>query len=617
MTTHPVPSDTVTTCDVVILGGGLAALSLARHLLLDTDKTVLLLERRPEIPPDRQKVGESLVQVGGYYFSKVLDLEEHLLHEHLMKYNLRFYWKTPGRSHDGFEDYGHLAIRPFSNIASYQLDRNVFEAELLRLNREHPRFAYHTAATQLQVDLADEGSTPEGHGAQGDHRIEFTVDGQPHAVTSRWVVDATGRGRFLAKRHGLRRPSTIEHGAFFWWVDGTVDIEKLTDRSRRERRLDPSRGAVGHLPLWLATNHFMGEGFWFWVIPLQGKTSLGIVFDNQLLEPGEVFSVEKATEWICREFPLFARDLPQREVLDFGGFRSFSHDCAQTIDKGRWAMTGEAGRFTDPLYSPGSDLIAIHNTLIVDAIRSDDTELAAKCQIYEPLMRSVYTAYVPAYATSYDALGDQEVFTLKYGWELTIYFAYYVFPFINDLLTERRFLLSYLRLFGRIGPMNRNIQRFLSEYFQWKKATGKLGLAADPQHIDLMSIDPLKKAETTFYAVGVDVAEARRVLEEQLTHIEELARWTMAHTAAQVTGDPRALTARAFVEGLDVCEGTFDPEAFAGALDALPADAASDPWPWTLDPDALARHCAPLGSSELESTDGVAEVQVEAAAAGG
>ena len=65
--------------DVVILGAGLAGLTLARHLLLDTERTVLLLERRDEVPPPRQKVGESTVQLAGYYLSKVLDLEEYLL----------------------------------------------------------------------------------------------------------------------------------------------------------------------------------------------------------------------------------------------------------------------------------------------------------------------------------------------------------------------------------------------------------------------------------------------------------------------------------------------------------------------------------------------------------
>src|SRR5215470_5057051 len=91
--------------DVVILGAGIAGLALARQLLMYSGKRVLLLEKRSQVPPPRQKVGEATVQVSGYYFSKVLDLEEHLLRDHLMKYNLRFYWKTPGRKNDCFEDY--------------------------------------------------------------------------------------------------------------------------------------------------------------------------------------------------------------------------------------------------------------------------------------------------------------------------------------------------------------------------------------------------------------------------------------------------------------------------------------------------------------------------------
>src|SRR5215471_17930990 len=82
--------------DVVIIGGGLAGLSLARQLLMNSSKRILLLEKLAALPSPRQKVGEATVQLSGYYFSKVLDLEEHLLSEHFMKYNLRFYWKTPG-----------------------------------------------------------------------------------------------------------------------------------------------------------------------------------------------------------------------------------------------------------------------------------------------------------------------------------------------------------------------------------------------------------------------------------------------------------------------------------------------------------------------------------------
>ena len=61
--------------DVVIIGGGLAGLSLARQLLMNSSKKILLLEKLAALPSPRQKVGEATVQLSGYYFSKVLDLE--------------------------------------------------------------------------------------------------------------------------------------------------------------------------------------------------------------------------------------------------------------------------------------------------------------------------------------------------------------------------------------------------------------------------------------------------------------------------------------------------------------------------------------------------------------
>lgn len=609
-----------TSYDVVILGAGLAGLTLARHLLLETDRTVLLLEKRSAIPPERQKVGESLVQLAGHYFAKVLDLEEYLLREHFMKYNLRFYWKS-GAGPSGpravgavgsetggsrFEEYSQSYIRSFSNVASYQLDRNRVEAELLRRNREDDRFDFRAGVSGLDVALARaaDGAAP--------HRVAFEDDGgAAREVEAGWVVDTTGRGRFLARRMELTRPNPIRHGAFFWWVDGAIDLDKLTDRSPREIRLKPERRHQGHLPLWLATNHFMGEGFWFWVIPLQGKTSLGLVFDRESIDPSEVFSVDKATEWVCREFPLFARDLPARRVLDFGGFRDFSYDCVQTISPERWALAGEAGRFSDPLYSPGSDLIAVHNTLIVAAIETslegsvregDADELAERCRLSEQIMRAVYGAYVPSYADSYDALGDQEVFSLKYVWELSIYFGFYVFPFLNELFTDRRFGLAFLRQFSRLGPINRGVQSLLSDFYRWKKAraaeagsAGGLG-AGPPSFFDFTEIGTLRRAEETFYRIGVSVEEAKQVLAEQVEHLEELARFLVAHAASVVLGAPEVVTNRRFVAGIELDAIRFDPEDFARRW-ALCDAAEVERWEWSFDPSVLDRFRAPERAS--------------------
>jgi len=549
--------------DVVILGSGLAGLSLARHLLLDTGKTVAMVDRSAAVPVERQKVGESSVQVAGYYYSRVLDLEEHLFRHHYLKYNLRFYWKTPGRPAAGFEDCSQAYVRKFSNIASYQLDRNVFEAELLRRNRaEAERFVLLAPVSDLQVELSEDG---------GDHRVSFrtAADGgaaeERRELTARWVVDTTGRGRFLARRRELTRPSPIDHGAVFCWVDGLLDVERLTSLDRAGRRKRRDRRATGHLPSWLATNHFCGDGFWFWVIPLQGKTSLGLVFDRKTFPQDTVGSAEAMLDWVRREFPFFAPDLDRREVLGFAGYRSFAHDCVRTISADRWAMSGESGRFSDPLYSPGSDLIAIHNTLIVDAIAGDESGLGDKVRRYETLMRAVFEAYVPSYRT-YQLLGDREAFSLKYVWELSIYFSFYVFPFINDLLTDRRFAVSFLKRFARLGPMNACVQDLLSSFFAWKRERGLGGppaAAEETTQLDFLDVGPLAVAETAFYEVGVGVEAARRVLDRQMANLEALMRWTAAHVASVVLGDPAVLTDRAFVEDLDLDELRFDPEGWA------------------------------------------------------
>ena len=595
--------------DVILVGAGLAGLSLARHLLLDTDKTVLLLERRGEIPVPRQKVGESQVQLAGHYFSRVLDLEENLFLNHFMKYNLRFYWPSGETENSRFEELGKSYIRPFSNIPSYQVDRNVLERELLELNRSSPRFSLQTNVRIREVDLRP--------GAP--HHLSFEPrrgEGPRGQVTADWIVDTTGRGKLLARRLGLERNNPIRHGAFFWWVDGLVDIERLTDLSRHEVRKKPERRFTGHLPSWLATNHFMGEGFWFWVIPLQGKTSLGLVYDRELVDQKEVFSVEKATAWICRRFPLFARDLPHRKVLDFGGLKDFSFDCSLTLSPERWALAGEAGRFSDPLYSPGSDLIAIYNTLIVDAIRGDgpdglDSEaLAAKCRLHEQLMRSVYSAYVPTYATSYDALGDQEAFSLKYTWELTVYFAFYVFPFINDLFTDRRFALAFLRSFGRLGPMNSGIQSLLSGFYQWKKIHRRP--PPGPRYFDFFELEPLRRAEATFYEVGVTVDEAKGLLNRQLGNLEELARFTAAHVASVVLEEPAVLGSRAFVEALDLNSISFDPQAWAESWARCPRGPEAAAYPWTFDVEVLERFRTAAAAPALSSAPGAAGAALEA-----
>jgi flavin-dependent dehydrogenase len=580
--------------EVMIIGAGLAGLTLARQLLLSRPEIrILMLDRQAEIPSRKQKVGEATVQVSGYYLSRVLDLEAHLLQEHYLKYNLRFHWPTE-RGGGAYEDFSQSYIRTLSNIATYQLDRNKLEAEILRCNRESPGFELIHPATAVQVDLTE----------KGPHAFRFQAGGREIAGRAAWVVDASGRNRVLARREKLERPSPIDHGSSFLWVEGLLDPEKLSNLDRKAIRVRPERSILGHLPTFLATNHFCGEGFWLWVIPLHGRTSLGLVYDAAKISNQDVGTAEKLVEWICREFPIFARDLPQRRVIHHSGFTSFAHDARQTLSASGWALSGEACRFSDPLYSPGGDLIAIYNTLITDAILTEDRkELEGKVRTYEGLAQAVYEAYVPSFAVSYETLGDQECFSLRYVWELTVYFAFYVFPFINDLFTDRAFLPGFLRRFGRLGPINHGIHHFLAAYYRWKKENVALA-APEPVFFDFTEVGALKAAERTFYQVGIGAEAARKVLDEQLENLQELARWTAAHVTAAVLEDPRAATNAAFVRGLDIDNLRFDPEAMGETLAAACRE-SSEMYSWSFEVPCMARFrterlMAPAAPAEAE-----------------
>ena len=565
--------------DVLIIGAGLAGLTLARHLLLERPEIrILMLDRLAEIPSPKQKVGEATVQVSGYYYSRVLEMEEHLLREHFLKYNLRFYWKSQ-RGGEVWEDLSQSYIRKISNIGTYQMDRNKFEAAVLEKNRESPGFELIHPMANLQVSLSETG---------GPHSFSFEADGQSIEGRAVWVVDASGRARFLVRREKLDRPSPIKHGSSFLWVEGLLDPEKCTNLDRKAIRVRPERGTLGHFPTFLATNHYCGEGYWFWEIPLHGKTSLGLVFDSANVAFKDVSSPEKLVEWICREYPLYARDLPKRKILHHSGLTSFALDNGQTISPARWALVGEACRFTDPLYSPGGDLISTYNTLIADAILTrDQKELESKIRFYEPLARAIYEAYVPSFAVSYCTLGDQECFSLRYVWELTVYFAFYVFPFINDLLTNQAFLPAFLRRFGQLGPVNQGIHRLLAGYYRWKKENVILE-APEPVFFEFTEVGALAAAELTFYKVGVDLDEAKQVLDDQLENLRDLVRWTLAHITSVVLDDPRALTNAAYIRGIDVNDLRFDPEAMAARLEEACRE-TSETYTWRFDVPCMAR----------------------------
>ncbi|MEQ1945590.1 MAG: hypothetical protein ABL995_00270 [Bryobacteraceae bacterium] len=558
--------------DVVIIGAGMAGLTLSRQLLLYTNKSVLLIDKRMSPPEEApQKYGESLVQLSGYYLSKVLDLEEHLLVNHFLKYNLRFHWPTPGLDNKSYEDYSQSSIRRQSNLATFQIDRNVLEKHLFEINTADDRMDFIGGTYGTEVDL----------NPQGNHTVRW--EGGKTSCT--WVVDASGRQRVIQKHMELQAKNQIRHGSTFFWVDGLLNVERLTGRTHEEFLYDRRRQKVGHFPMFLGTNHFCAEGQWLWIIPLHGKTSIGLVYDRNVVPFEEVENTQKVIEYICRKWPVFARDLPKRKILAEGRLPNYSYDCKQTISQERWAMVGEAGRFSDPLYSPGSDLITLYNTQVVHAIQAeDDAERAARCELAEQIERVMYESYIPSYSITYNCLGDQEAFSMKYTWELAVYFCFYVVPAISGLWTNREFMVPFLKRYGVLGAINHSVQKMLSEYYEWKKRQPQPAAYA-PRFFDFYEMKPLDDAEKLFYQAGLTPKEAIDVIDGHMERLEEFARYIIAHIHASVLGEPKLLLNAAFLKQMKIRKAVFDPEAMR--QNYAPFADSMEMHQWNLNPFAL------------------------------
>ena len=122
--------------DVVVLGGGLAGLTLSIQLKnAKPDISILVLERREsEAATAAHKVGESTVELGTHYLREVLDIKGYLEEHELPKHGLRFFFKN-----DTKEDIAsrvELGPRLRLPVPSHQLDRGTLENYLMKLTRE-------------------------------------------------------------------------------------------------------------------------------------------------------------------------------------------------------------------------------------------------------------------------------------------------------------------------------------------------------------------------------------------------------------------------------------------------------------------------------------------------
>lgn len=427
------------TLDVAICGGGLAGLTLALQLKRKKPELrVLVLEKSEQEPqPAIWKVGESTVELGAIYLARELGLETYLAAHQLPKFGFRLFFSD--------QENRDIAIRPELGVSrmfptsAWQIDRGLLERDLAQMLGD----SYRRGA---RVEEVQQGPP---------HLLRGREQGKEKTWRASWFIDATGRSRFWVRRHKLQLEISHPTQAVWFRIAQSCRIDDWSPLSSWQERL-VERGRR-----WQSTNHLVGPGYWVWIIPLPGGyTSFGIVADSRYHALSTMNSREKARAWLCRYEPQLAEQIQHLPFADFKVLQNYAHSAQTLFFPGQLAITGEAGRFLDPFYSPGTDFIAMSNSLIADLIirHQNGEEIGGRTRIYDQLFAGIYHQALAVYEGLYPLFGRPLAMSLKVVWDYALYWGSYSFLFAQRLLTD---LVTWARLqgeFAELGQWNLKVQ---------------------------------------------------------------------------------------------------------------------------------------------------------------
>jgi flavin-dependent dehydrogenase len=300
-------------------------------------------------------VGESLTEFSTLLFHEI-GLGSYLEEQHFHKYGLTFYFKEKIDDPTDHTYSTHEATR-IPPMPSNQINRSTLAVRL----RER--------AKELNVEMIDGTVTDVSIREGALHRIGYTAgDGDPVSIETKWIVDASGRNRFLAKKLGLRKTSQFQRSSFWFRLEGFDKgiLRQMEQVKTPHHCFDP----------YYVTHHFFGQHNWMWAIPMRADRadcdliSIGIVYRPDLYKT-EVTSVETFLSQIGAEHPVVAKLVESGTIVDTNIFRNYFYETKQNYSQRGWFIIGDAGDTVDPLYSTGISMTSIQIKQVAAIIEAE------------------------------------------------------------------------------------------------------------------------------------------------------------------------------------------------------------------------------------------------------
>lgn len=359
--------------EIVVIGAGPAG-AVAAALLKRKGHDVLMLERQ-QFP--RFSIGESLLAHCLEFIEEAGMMDAVRAAGFQVKNGAAF---ACGDRYTDFDFRDKFTPGPGT---TFQVERAKFD---LLLASEAQRQGVELRYRQEVVAARFDGAQPEL-----DVR---DAEGKEYTVQSRFVLDASGYGRVLARLCDLEQPSALPpRKAIFTHIEDGID-DAAFDRNKI-----------------LITVHPEERGIWYWLIPFSGgRCSIGVVGSETLFgtQSGDLMQTLRglidAAPNLKRLLPNAVWDTPANTL---GGYSA----TVKSLHGPGYALLGNAAEFLDPVFSSGVTIALRSSRLAADAL---DRQLGGEAvnwqtDFADPLMIGVDTfrAYVHGW---YDGVFQDVVF---------------------------------------------------------------------------------------------------------------------------------------------------------------------------------------------------------------
>jgi flavin-dependent dehydrogenase len=328
--------ETISSCDVLVVGGGPAG-SSAASILAEQGYRVVVLEKARH---PRFHIGESLLPANLPLLER-LGVATQVRAIGMEKWGAEFVSPTDGR-HQEFQ---------FANgwdkslQLAYQVRRSEFDEILLR------RAGQLGAEVLEGCKVSDIEFLEQGARVFAEHE-----DGRKQSWTAATVIDASGRDTFLGSRLQVKRRNKKHNSAALYAHFRGAQREC----GRRE----------GNITI------FWFEHGWFWFIPLaDGATSIGAVVWPHYLKTRTTSVREFFLATIAQCAPLAEKLKDATLISEVEATGNYSYACDHSHGA-NYFLIGDAYTFIDPVFSSGVMLAMNSGIAAAEAIHACRTQPA-------------------------------------------------------------------------------------------------------------------------------------------------------------------------------------------------------------------------------------------------